>query len=136
MIDRILERRNIADMSHRVGRVLPAEIKKWMDGAALFAPVSRRESFGMVFFLAFLARCPAIHQSHAAIDGYFPSVTFAKSTEAADADELRAILIEGIYQQRSIKRDRSQWQSAGGGGPFQRDAILASYRAILEQAAG
>ena len=135
MIDRILERRGIADMSRRVGWIPPAEIQKWMNGAALFALVSRRETFGMVFIEALLAGCPVIHPRHAAIDGYFPGASFAKAIKAADVHELRGALIEGIDHQSSIKRDLSQWQAAGGAEPFRREAILAKYRAILEQAA-
>ena len=135
-IDHILAKAGIADVAWRVGRVSGSDIQQWMNDAALFALVSRRETFGMVFAEALLAGCPIIYPKGAAVDGYFGDSRFARGVAPGDTQDLRDAIVLGLSQQEESKRQLGVWQAAGGTLPFRRASILGNYQSILERAAG
>ena len=134
-IDLIIAKSGAADAMRRVGRVAGNGIQSWMNNAAAFALVSRRETFGMVFAEALLAGCPIIYPRGAAVDGYFPEGGFARGVDAGDHLELRDAIVAGIKGQDQLKQRLGLWQADGGADPFKRASILTKYQSMLERAA-
>jgi glycosyltransferase involved in cell wall biosynthesis len=132
-VDMILRRAGVADIATRVGPIAPERIQQWMNGAALFALPSRRESFGMVFVEALLAGCPILHPRGASIDGYFDGAQFAWPVRADDAPELSFRIVECIRAQSAIKASLARWQEDGGAAPFRRGAIFDRYAALVRE---
>lgn len=119
----------------RFGGALSGEaLKQRMNDSALFAMVSKRESFGMVFIEALLAGCPVLYPANTAIDGYFNNESFAQSVPANDAAAIAAGMRDMLASQSAIKRDLKLWQESGGAIAFQRETIIANYSAGLKLA--
>ncbi len=68
-IGRLARKAGVADRVTLVGPVPHAEMQTFLNGAAAFALVSRRESYGMVFAEALLSGTPALHSTQSGCAG-------------------------------------------------------------------
>jgi glycosyltransferase involved in cell wall biosynthesis len=118
----------------RIGHVAAEAIQSWMNGAAVFAMPSLRESFGMVFVEALLSGCPIVYPAGRAVDGYFDGAPFALAVPPRDAGAVAAAIATLIEDQDRRKAALARWQADGGAARFRRDAILACYREGLDAA--
>jgi glycosyltransferase involved in cell wall biosynthesis len=107
-----------------------------MNGAAVFALPSWRETFGMVFVEALLSGCPIVYPEGRAVDGYFEGAPFAIAVPPRDAGALADAMVTLVRDQERRKAALTRWQEDGGAARFRRDAILASYRHGLHAALG
>lgn len=133
-VDRAFAASGAAHFARRVGRIAPEEIQPWMNGGAVFAMPSRRESFGMVFVEAVMAGCPIIYPRGAAVDGYFDDAPFAYGVAAGDEEEITGALRDALRRQASAKDALARWQGSVAVGQFKRAGILASYSSATEAA--
>jgi len=132
-VDAILHRAGVTDIARRVGPIAPERIQQWMNGAAMFAMPSHRESFGMVFAEALLAGCPILYSRGTSVDGYFDGAPFARAVRANDPRELANRIVEFLRGQSAIKESLARWQGDRGADSFRRREILDRYAAIVRE---
>ena len=129
-VDRVLESAGISGFARRVGPVPGNAIQQWMNGAAVLALPSKRESFGMVFIEALLAGCPIVYPSGAAVDGYFDGAPFALGVNTRDINEIAASIDRLLREADARKAGLADWQR-GSAAAFRKPAILARYAETL-----
>ncbi|WEK44107.1 MAG: glycosyltransferase [Candidatus Sphingomonas colombiensis] len=132
-VDRALGHAGVSGIARRVGPLAPADLQRWMNGCAVFALPSRRESFGLVFIEALFAGCPIVYPRGAAVDGWFDDCPFAIGVDARDPRAVARGIDTLIMENDVRKRALAQWQQSGAAARFGRDAILAGYRDVLTQ---
>lgn len=135
-IDHLIARAELTDCAIRVGALPPEHIQDWMNGAAVFALPSRRETFGMVFVEALLAGCPIVYPKGAAVDGYFDGAPFAISAVAEDPVSVARGLRTALSDIASRKAALGAWQASGGTKRFTSASILAHYRSAISKVVG
>lgn len=118
----------------RIGAVPIAGIQAWMNGAALFAMPSLRESFGMVYVEALLAGCPIVYPRGAAVDGYFDGAPFALAVDARDPASIGRAVATLLAENVERKAALAAWQASGAAERFRRPAILDAYAAATTAA--
>jgi len=119
-----------------LGAVAHDQIQDVMNGAAAFAMLSHRESFGMVFIEALLAGIPVLYPQDAAIDGYFDNHGFAVAASANDQAAINQAFEDLIRGNAAIKNELHSWQQSGAASFFRREQIAQSYKAGLDKATG
>jgi glycosyltransferase involved in cell wall biosynthesis len=132
IVERTLQA-GLQDQVSLVGHIEPERMQTWSNGATLFVLPSHRESFGMVFSEALLAGAPVIYPRGAAIEGFFPAASFARSVDADDVEALAQTMLEMIANIAAIKADLADSQARGELDVFRRDFVLARYREFLTQ---
>lgn len=132
IVERTLQA-GLQDQVSLVGQIEPEQMQAWSNGATLFVLPSHRESFGMVFAEALLAGAPVIYPRGAAIEGFFPSASFARSVDADDAEELAQTLLDMIANVAPIKSELETSQARGDLDLLRRDFVLDRYREFLSQ---
>jgi glycosyltransferase involved in cell wall biosynthesis len=130
-VDRVLAQAGVQGIARRIGPLAPAALQQWMNGCAVFALPSRRESFGLVFVEALLAGCPIVYPRGAAVDGWFDGQPFAIGVDARDPRAVAEGIDTLLADNDARKRALADWQQSGEAGRFRRDAILAAYRDTL-----
>jgi glycosyltransferase involved in cell wall biosynthesis len=133
-IDTMIARTGYDRRICRIGAVPSANIQQWMNGAAVFAMPSRRETFGMVFAEALMAGCPIVYPAGRAVDGYFDGCSFALAVAPDDRAGWSRAIAELITDQPRRKADLAAWQATDAAQRFRKDAILAAYREGLDRA--
>jgi glycosyltransferase involved in cell wall biosynthesis len=118
----------------RIGKIDPANIQQWMNGAAAFAMPSQRESFGMVFVEALLSGCPIVYSRGTAVDGYFPGAPFARACDPGNASDIAANLGAILESRAEAVSALERWQ-AGEAQRFLAPAILKAYGDEMERLA-
>ena len=132
-VDRILSSTGLSGRSRRIGAVPREAIQDWMNGAAVFALPSRRESFGMVFAEAALAGCPIVYPRGAAVDGWFPDCGFALAANAVEPESVANALRDLLRNNAAAKAGLAAWQAGPAAREFTREVILGRYRAFLTE---
>lgn len=130
-IDKAIARAGVQNAAQRIGPIPAADIQAWMNGCAVFAMPSLRESFGMVFIEALLAGCPIVYPKGAAVDGYFQGAPFAIAVNPHDPQAIAAGIATMLRENPARKAALAQWQQAGGADRFRRGAILDGYRSLV-----
>jgi glycosyltransferase involved in cell wall biosynthesis len=101
-----------------------------------FVMPTRRETFGMVFVEALFAGLPLLHSKGWGIDGFFPDETIGYACEPTDHADIGRGL-EYLLDNESLLKSRiAAFHADGGLDRFKRSSISATYREILERAAG
>jgi glycosyltransferase involved in cell wall biosynthesis len=132
-VDAAIAEAGAGAMAARIGAIAPDAIQRWMNGRAVFAMPSHRESFGMVFIEALLAGCPIIYPRGAAVDGYFDGAPFARGVDAHDPADIAAALKELLHKNAECKAALADWQASDAAARFRRSAILEAYTAVLDK---
>lgn len=132
-VDAALAQAGTAGFARRIGAVDGGAIQAWMNGAAVLALPSKRESFGMVFVEALLAGCPIVYPSGRAVEGYFEGASFALGADPQDIGEIAAAIGRILNNNTACKTELAAWQSKDAA-RFQRRDILDCYAAALDQA--
>jgi glycosyltransferase involved in cell wall biosynthesis len=96
-----------------------------------FALVSHRESFGMVFAEALLAGAPCLIPRGRAIDGWFEEGGVVLAADPKDEGEIAEGLVRLAREEAALKARLAALGEAGGLDFLRRDAIAATYRAVL-----
>lgn len=130
-VDRVLAQAGVQGIARRIGPLVPTALQQWMNGCAVFALPSRRESFGLVFVEALLAGCPIVYPRGAAVDGWFDGQPFAIGVDARDPRAVAEGIDTLLADNDARKRALAAWQQSDEAGRFRRDAILAAYRDTL-----
>lgn len=126
----------LAGAGRRIGRIEPDAIQRWMNGAAVLAMPSLRESFGMVFIEALLAGCPIVYPHGAAVDGYFDGAPFAIAVDPRDPAAIAAAVRTMLAENAERKAALAAWQASGAAERFRAAAILDAYAAATMGAIG
>lgn len=113
--------------AHLLGAIDHTEIQSVMNRSALFALLSHRESYGMVFIEALLAGCPVIYPADAAIDGYFDKYPFAMAVPSGDQQEINEVMKDMLRHSDDLKLQLQRWQESGEPAFFQKQHILKNY---------
>lgn len=132
-VDQLIVKAGLNGSAKRVGALPPDQIQQWMNGAAVFALPSRRETFGMVFIEALLAGSPIIYPKGAAVDGYFPDMSFALSVDANDHEAIAVAICKMLDQGNVSKSDLAVWQKTDAARRFSKSAILTQYTKALDR---
>lgn len=135
-VDQALARANAQRFAQRVGPLAEGNVQPWMNGSAVFALPSMRESFGMVFIEALLAGCPIVYPRGAAVDGFFDGAPFALAVDARDPGDIARGLAAVLDDTLARKRALADWQASGSAAPFHREVILATYAKALAPMTG
>jgi glycosyltransferase involved in cell wall biosynthesis len=116
------------------GPIPHEQIQQEMNSAGVFALVSHRESFGMVFVEALLAGCPIVYPAGRAVDGYFDDLPFAIAAPPNDQEAITQAIHSALRDEVRLKRALAEWQERGGARFFQRECIRQRYSAGLSAA--
>ena len=127
VVDSMIGRAGLQGRARRIGYASPAEMQPWMNGAAVFAMPSLRETFGMVFVEALLAGCPIVYPEGRAVEGYFDGCGFALAVPPKDIDAVAEAIRTLLGDQDRRKDELARWQCSTAAAAFRRDAILSSY---------
>ena len=128
VIDGMIRRQGLEGRARRIGYASPADMQPWMNGAAVFAMPSLRETFGMVFVEALLAGCPIVYPSGRAVDGYLDGCGFALPVPPRDVNAIADAIRTLIHDQDRRKDELARWQRSAAAAAFRRDAILDTYK--------
>lgn len=112
------------------------QIQGFFHGAAAYAMVSHRETYGMVFAEALLAGTPCLIPKGRGIDGYFADGDVTVAAPPGDLDAIAAGLRRLLTEQAAFKERLAALGAAGGLDFMRRDAIAAAYRHGLDVAMG
>ncbi|MGJ3628610.1 glycosyltransferase [Sphingomonas sp. MMS24-JH45] len=127
----------IADVPGRRAGFLAADaLQPWMNGAAVFAMPSHRETFGTVFSEALLAGCPIVYPEGRAVAGYLDDCPFALAVPPRDHAAIGDAIAELVHDQHRRKAALARWHAEGGGERFRRASILRTYREGLAAVVG
>jgi glycosyltransferase involved in cell wall biosynthesis len=110
-----------------------AEMQALLNGAAAFALVSRRETFGMVFAEALLAGAPCLIPRGRAIDGYFADGSVVLTADPEDEAEIARGLVRLVREERAFKDRLAALGASGGLALLTRPAIRDSYLGALAE---
>jgi glycosyltransferase involved in cell wall biosynthesis len=110
-----------------------AEMPGFLNGAAGFALVSKRETFGMVFAEALLAGAPCLIPRGRAIDGYFADGSVVLTADPEDEGEIARGLVRLVREEAAFKGRLAELGRAGGLALLTRPAIRDSYLGALAE---
>lgn len=116
-----------------LGAVPNAEVQRLFNGAAAFALVSHRETYGMVFAEALLAGAPCLFPRGRAIDGYFPEGTVVLGADPESEEEIAGALVRLVREERAFKGRLAELGASGGLAFLTRPAIRDSYLGALAE---
>lgn len=119
-----------------LGAVPNTEMQGLLNGAAAFALVSHRETYGMVFAEALLAGAPCLIPHDRAIAGYFDEGSVVVSADPKSDAEIEAGLLRLVAEQAAFKARLAALGAAGGLDMLRRDAIKAAYLRGIDIALG
>jgi glycosyltransferase involved in cell wall biosynthesis len=117
------------------GPVPNAAIPAFLNGAAAFALVSHRESYGMVFAEALMAGCPCLIPRGRAIAGYLEEESVLLAADPAAPEEIAAALLRLLREEAAFKARLAALQASGGLARLMRPAIADTWRKGLALAA-
>jgi len=119
-----------------LGAVPHAEIQGLFHGAAAFAMVSHRESYGMVFAEALMAGAPCLIPVERGIHGYFEDGGVVLAADPNDAASILSGVRRLVLEQADFKARLTRLGADGGLKFMQRDQIAATYRHGIAVALG
>lgn len=116
-----------------LGAVPNAQVQRLFNGAAAFALVSHRESYGMVFAEALLAGAPCLFARGRAIDGYFAEGSVVLAAEPEDEAAIAGALVRLVREESAFKGRLAELGRSGGLALLTRPAIRDSYLGALAE---
>jgi glycosyltransferase involved in cell wall biosynthesis len=116
-----------------LGAVPNAEVQRLFNGAAAFALVSHRESYGMVFAEALLAGAPCLIPRGRAIDGYFADGSVVLAADPGDEAGIASALVRLVREEGAFKARLAELGRIGGLALLTRPAIRESYLGALAE---
>lgn len=133
-VRRLAARAGVADRVRLVGPLPHRAIQDFLHGAAAFALISRRESYGMVYAEALLAGTPILHSVGSGFDGYLTDGEFSLSVAPEDPALIAQGLVRLVLGERPFKARLRNAQRGGALARFQRPDIATAYVGALENA--